>query len=101
MIVRGTTPSIRYTFTEINTADIAVAYLTIEQQKKLICEKNLEAAEVGDGYIEWTLTQAETLSINEKQNIQIQIRYRLDDGHAYASTIYDGKPYDILKEGVI
>lgn len=34
MIVRGTTPSIRYTFSTLNVADIIDAYLTILPKKQ-------------------------------------------------------------------
>lgn len=47
MIVRGTTPSIRYTFSTLNVADIIDAYLTIVQGETVI-EKTLQDAEVGE-----------------------------------------------------
>lgn len=100
MIPRGTTPTIRFAFNTINVADIAVCYLTI-LQGKLKIEKDLSEATVGGGgYLEWSLTQEETLALGD-ENIDIQIRYRLGDGRALESKIYTVHPAQILKEGVI
>lgn len=101
MIVRGTTPTIRFTFSEIDVASIRAAYLTIEQGGSTVIEKGLDEAAIGDGYLEWELTQEETIPLSEKSNVRIQCRYRLDDGRAYASEIYEMKPYEILKEEAI
>lgn len=100
MIVRGTTPSIRYTFSTLNVADIIDAYLTIVQGETVI-EKTLQDAEVGEDYLDWTLSQAETVQLDDKTNCQIQCKYKMQDGKVYASKIVNTKPYDILKEDVI
>lgn len=100
-IVRGTTPTIRYKFTIVNVTDIEVAYMTIEQDGKTITEQDLSQAEVGENWLEWQLSQTETLKINENLRVQIQCRYRTSDGNAYASPLSDVMPYEILKEGVI
>ena len=100
MITRGTTPTVRFTFSAVSVSEFDVAYLTIKQQGEKLIEKDLSAAETGEKYIEWTLTQEETLSMDEKSNLRIQCRYRIGS-QAYASEIFDVNPYDILKEEVI
>lgn len=100
MIVRGTTPTIRYTFSNVDIADIATCYLTIKQGITVI-EKTLQDATAGDGYLDWVLSQAETLSLDENQNAEVQIRYKMTNGMVYASTISTGLPYKILKQGEI
>ena len=100
MIVRGTTPTIRYTFSNVDIADIATCYLTIKQGTTVI-EKTLQDATAGDGYLDWVLSQAETLSLDENQNAEVQIRYKMTSGMVYASTISTGLPYKILKQGEI
>lgn len=101
MIVRGTTPTIRFTFIAVDTADIVVAYLTIMQDGATLIEKDLEDADVQEGYIEWTLSQEETLEMSSLTDITIQCRYRLADDSAYATRIYTERPYNVEKDGVI
>ena len=103
-IPRGTTPTIRHTFKRVDVSDIAVAYMTLKQGT-LTIEKTLSEATVvhneTGNYIEWRLTQAETLSINEKVNIEEQCRWRLADGTAGESPVAVVPPNRILKEGEI
>lgn len=62
-IIRGTTPTIKYTFQTVDPEEIAVAYLTAKQDGKTKIEKPLSAAIVETDNISWTLTQEETLSL--------------------------------------
>ena len=100
MIARGTTPTIRYTFSLVDVSAIVVAYLTIKQGS-LVIEKDLTSATIGDGYLEWTLTQEETLSLAENKEVKIQCRYRTNEGMAYASRIETENTYKLLKSGEI
>lgn len=100
MMTRGTTPTIRYTFSLIDVNDIVVAYLTMEQGD-LIISKELSTATKGDNYLEWSLTQNETLSLSEEKNVSVQLRYKTADGNAYATRIVTEKPYKILMDGEI
>ena len=100
MITRGTTPKLKFLFKTVDVFEIAVAYLTVEQGDLKI-EKDLSAATVGDGYVEWELTQEETLQISADCNLKIQMRWKLDNGLAGASPINRVSPYEILKDGEI
>lgn len=100
MITRGTTPKLKFLFKTVDVSEIAVAYLTVEQGDLKI-EKDLSAATVGDGYVEWELTQEETLQISADCNLKIQVRWKLDNGFAGASPINRVSPYEILKDGEI
>ena len=99
-MTKGTTPTIRYNFSLVNTSDISVAYMTIEQDGQTLIEKDLTTATVGDGYIEWMLSQTETLSLGIG-NVRIQCRYKLTSGRAYASAITEASCLGILKGGEI
>lgn len=101
MIVRGTTPEIRFTFSAVDPADITVAYLTIQQNQATIIEKDIDDATIGEDYISWELTQTDALLIEAGEQVRIQCRYKTSDGKAYASRVYTEKPYDVLKEGTI
>lgn len=100
MIIRGTTPTIKFTFKTVDPQQIVTAYLTMKQGE-LVIEKNLADGTVGENYIEWRLSQAETVSLDDDENIKIQCRYKIADSSAYVSKIYSVPPYDILKDGVI
>lgn len=100
MIARGTTPTIQFTFKAVDTADITTCYLTIKEGDSLVLEKTLEDASVGNGLIEWSLTQEETLKLHE-ENVDIQVRYKTADGHAFVSKVFSISPMQILKDGVI
>ena len=82
-IIRGTTPTIRYTFRDVDPDDIAVAYLTIEHKGGKI-EKDLTDATQEETALSWTLTQAETLSLPDK--VTVMLNWRLEDGTRGAST---------------
>ena len=100
MIIRGTTPPIRFTFTEVDPQAMTQAFLTIRQNNVLI-EKGLSQAIVTGDALVWELTQAETLSLAENRNARVQCRYRFADGAAGASRVYEEPVYGVLKDGEI
>lgn len=103
ILARGTTPVIRVTYKTLDVSTIDVAYLTIEQGAVTI-EKDLTDATVvhsgNNNYLEWALTQEETLSLCSNCNVAMQVRCRAN-GEAYDSPINVVPVYRILKEGVI
>lgn len=100
MIIRGTTPPIRFSFSEVNPLDMTQAILIIRQNGRII-EKDLSDAVVTDSAIIWTLTQQETLSLQESYAAKVQCRYKFASGAAGASRIYEEPVYGILKDGEI
>lgn len=84
-IIRGTTPTIKYTFKTINAEDISVAYLTIKMGKETLLEKDLTSATVEEGYILWTLSQEETLAMTDEY-IFVRLNWKLTDGTRGASS---------------
>lgn len=108
MIIRGTTPTITFTFTDIDVNELDVCYLTIKtstpallpETQSILIEKTLAEAEVGENSLSWHLTQEETLKIDPAMNLEIQIRYRIGT-QAYASRIFSETAYRILKGGEI
>lgn len=108
-IVRGTTPAIIFKFKHITVSDITSCLLDVHQKTtinsdeyKVIAQRDLsQAAETGDNYIKWFLTQEETLSLDEDIPLKIQIKYKLNSGKVAASPVYTPLPYEILNEEVI
>ncbi len=100
MIIRGTTPPIRFSFTEVDPQAMTEVFLTIRQNSILI-EKDLSEAVVTQDAILWELTQSETLSLEDGWNAKVQCRYKFASGAAGASRIYEEPVYGVLKEGEI
>jgi len=79
-IVRGTTPTIRYTFSTVDVADITTAILMIKQNGAKVIDRGLDTATIGTAYLEWKLTQAETLKLTEDILADICLDWLLNDG---------------------
>lgn len=65
IIARGTTPTIKWNLTSIDPASISRGYLVLMQDAKVIVTKDLSQSVLGDGYLEWTLAQEDTLLFSE------------------------------------
>lgn len=102
-IIRGTTPTIRYTFRVVDPSKIEVAYLTMKQcGGGIVVERDISTMATGTGYVEWQLTQAETLRlISNNAPVDIQMRYRTVDGKAYATNHEKESIVEINKGGEI
>lgn len=84
-IIKGTTPTIVYTFSTVRVSDISVAYLTIKQDGTTKLERDLTTATVGENSLSWTLTQAETLDLAGNDTINLMLNWKLADGTRGAS----------------
>lgn len=86
-IVIGTTPAIRYTFKIVDPADFVEAILTIKdsrKQEKLRLTLD-DGAVVGTDYIEWTLTQEETLNLGTGTPLSMMLNWLTHGGTRGAS----------------
>ena len=103
-IIKGTTPTITFTFDEIAVTDISVAYLVIKQGGKVNIERDLETATVvttSPSHISWTLTQEETLGLSKNMNADIYCDWKLLDGTRGRSNIRVESVEDTGKNEVI
>ena len=108
-IIRYTTPTIRFEFSDINVTDISVAYLTFRQGNQVVIERDLSTAEVvhtEDGqtvtanYISWTLEQTETKNLSKMTAI-IYCDWKLSDGtrgrsHKLSTPVEDTGKQEII-----
>lgn len=83
-IIRGTTPTIKYTFKVINVSQVSLAYLTIKYGGTVVIEKDIVDAVVGEGSISWTLSQADTLKLTFPE-CRMMLNWVLEDGTRGAS----------------
>lgn len=85
-IVIGTTPTIKYKFNIVDPADFTEAILTIKDSRKTEkLRKTLDEAAVGTDYIEWTLTQEETLSLGTGSALSMMLNWLTTGGTRGAS----------------
>lgn len=86
-IIRGTTPTITFTFSEVLVSDINKAILTVWQLNRTVIERDLLTASVGENSISWKLTQEETLLLNSSTRATIICDWILNDGTRGRSNI--------------
>ena len=91
-IIRGTTPTIQFTFNYVDVDNISAAVLSIKQSCVEKVEKDITAATAGEKTLSWTLTQAESLSLATGV-CKIQCNWLLADGTRGASKVYNVEVY--------
>ncbi len=112
---RGTTPTITINC-DIDVSEFVTMWVTFRTQqlatyappKQVEVTKHLgdEGVDATDKVVTVSLTQADTLllgslSPDEDQQVEVQIRGRTEDGRAFASNIMTAPLSRILKDGVI
>lgn len=79
-IIKGTTPTIEYTFSEVDPAEMTAAVFSVKQIGQTVIEKDLTTATISEGKMSWTLTQTESLSLAAGVLTEIYLDYVLQDG---------------------
>ena len=97
-MIRGTTPVIVLNLPMEMQFD--ALYVTFQQKKKTVFEKTLSDVLLKDNQIAISLTQTDTLSLDSKEVVSIQLRGKIGE-KAYASKIVQTLVSDILKDGEI
>ena len=106
-MIRGTTPTVTINL-DFNSQDIETLYITFKQDNVVLFEKDLDDCTILSETVMCTLTQEDTLKLNEtsqnngsKKWLNVQCRCRLKDGTCLANEIEKLEILGILKEGVI
>lgn len=97
-IIRGTTPTLKYTFRTVDPTNFSVAYLTVTNGSQTI-EKDLSSATIEENAILWKFTQEETLALGDR--ITAMLNWKIPDGTRGASRIATILTERNLKEVVI
>ena len=100
---RGTTPTIGYRIKNIDVGDISVAYITISQDDAVVIEKSGDDLfiDTDNRIISADLSQADTLKLTDKSICQVQLRFKLNDGNTFATSVREFDVGMLLKEGEI
>lgn len=96
---RGTTPTNVFK-TNVNLAG-ATVFISYAQKGEVIVEKTNDDVDIHNECLSTRLTQEDTLKLDSRQKVNIQIRYVFPDGTAGASNIITVDVGDILKDGEI
>lgn len=106
MIIRGTTPTISFNInTELDLAEIAEVWVTFKTRpgsipREKTYTKDDVVIDAENSRINLYLSQEDTLYFTNTP-YNIQIRLRMNDDMAYASSIIEEQIGRILKDGVI
>lgn len=99
-MIRGTTPTIRFKL-PIEVDRLDCLYLTLAQRGTVKVEKCLTDCDCTGEFIKCRLSQADTLMLDSKRSVEIQVRFKTISGDALATEILSVPAGRILKEGEI
>lgn len=100
MIIRGTTPT--HTFEiPFDTSLVKEAHVIYGQEGKEIFRKDAYDCQMEGNKISVTLEQEDTLLLDCRKNVQIQLRVLTTDGTALASTLIHQIVHKCLNDEVI
>lgn len=97
---RGTTPTITLNL-PFNVSTVRNAEVYFAQNDGLVFEKDMEDCVLSGTTLAVTLTQSETLLLNDDEKLKVQARFVFTDGSVDATEIIKGKVKEILKDGEI
>lgn len=100
-IIRGTTPTISFQYSDITVSDITKAILSLKQSGQTVIERDLTTATISEDSISWELTQAETLTLNASRNVSIVCDWLLSSGVRGRSNILSADVGEAGKDEVI
>lgn len=100
-MIRGTTPTLELT-TDVDLSSCEELYITISQSGVDLIEKSIEDCIIENEKCTVTLTQEDTLKLDDKYPCYLQLRGKTPEGTVFATY----PPYEldvgkILKQGVI
>lgn len=95
-IIRGTTPTIEYTFKKVAVSDITTAIFTVKQHGEVLIERDLTTADVSEDSISWMLSQEECLTL-ELGRAALMVNWLTGDGTRGAS---NEVPVDVIQNHI-
>ena len=79
-IIRGTTPTLKFNFREVNPAQIETAYLVLKQLGAERLKLSLSDATMTEKALIWTLTQEQTLHLAIGRDVVVVCDWKLQNG---------------------
>lgn len=97
---RGTTPTITFNL-PFSVSTIKNVEVYFGQNDELVLEKGMADCVLSGTTLAVTLSQAETLQLDDEEKLQVQARFVFTDNSVDATEIIKGKVKEILKDGEI
>lgn len=98
--IQGTTPTIIFNL-PFNVSDIENCEVYFGQNDELLVTKGYNDCTLSGTTMSVTLLQSETLQFDPEEKLQIQARFRYNDGNVEATDIAKIKVGDLLSEARI
>ncbi|MBR5823713.1 MAG: hypothetical protein IKY67_06190 [Paludibacteraceae bacterium] len=99
-MIRGTTPSLTFNL-PFDVSNIKTVWVTFSQKHFEVLSLETEQLQLKGQTISVKLTQDQTLSLKQDEDVEIQLRILTNNGDALASNIMRTSADRILREGVI
>lgn len=99
-MIQGTTPTHTFKF-PIDTGTIRKLRITYYQSGRTVLEKTEDDVEMSGDTVTITLTQRETLSFTDRQNVKLQVKVLTASGAVLASAIKEIGVHEILNKEVL
>lgn len=84
-IIRGTTPTIKYTFQVIAGTDLTAAVMTVSQNGTVLITKELAEGVADETSVSWVLSQDDTLKLDADFPARLTLNWKIADGTRGAS----------------
>lgn len=98
--IRGTTPTVTFNL-PFNVSTIRNCEVYFGQNDSLLITKDKDDCVLSGTTLAVTLTQADTLLLDEEEKLQMQVRFVFTDGSVDATSVMRGRVGKILKDGEI
>ena len=100
MIIRGTTPTIKFGL-PFDSGLLETGFVIVKQNDVTVIEKELSDCECGGKTLSAKLTQEDTLNLSSDLNAEINIVVKTQGGDRLESNTIIQRVKDTSKEGVI
>jgi len=87
-IIRGTTPTITFTFSDFDTSEIDEAVFVIKQGGNIILQRDLTEAYIDETTLSWNLSQEDSFLLNSALGGVIMCDWLLVNGIRGRSEVY-------------
>lgn len=101
-ITRGTTPTIDITIDELDFDEVDLVKVTFKQYKELFTKSNRDGGlTIHDQVISIPLNEQETLAMQVRYKLEIQVRGTFTNGGRWATNILEESVLPIILDGEI
>lgn len=97
---RGSTPTCIFDV-DMDLREATKVLVTFKQCDTIVIEKDLPDVTVTETQVQVKLTQAETLKLDDKKRVLMQIRAKFANGDTFPSNVMETTVEELLRDGEI